>query len=151
MSFSQQGDSILNLSDKLTTAITRRTRIVAGYKEETKIVRDLLRSRFHKKYEMKMFEKDIKLYIEIGLPDKERDVMIKSKNMLHKGDTSPEKEILMKGHHAAKNKICHIYDRLVNETFPSDETSTDNTSVEAALTSVLGFSNLLIILCSSRL
>lgn len=98
-----------------------------------------------------MFEKDIKLYIEIGLPDKERDVMIKSKNMLHIGDTSPEKEILMKGHHAAKNKICHIYDRLVNETFPSDETSTDNTSVEAALTSVLGFSNLLIILCSSRL
>jgi hypothetical protein len=63
---------------------------------------------------MKMFEKDIKLYIEIGLPDKERDVMIKSKNMLHIGDTSPEKEILMKGRHAAKNKICHIYDRLVN-------------------------------------
>ena len=65
------------------------------------------------------FDAKIKFYISKGLNEKDRGVLEESARFLYEKNRSPERKVLASARANIKKKITKIYNRLLQELFPS--------------------------------
>jgi hypothetical protein len=109
----------LTLSLAISDAITEWTDVACSYETETEKTLEILGQYFLTRNQFIASDAEIKYYIEKGLKEKDRDILKQSAEFLNERNKSPEKKQLMESRNLVKRKIVKIFNRLLQELFPS--------------------------------
>ena len=109
----------VSLSDEVSDAITNWAEVAEQYECKTEMTLEILGQYFLTRNQFLSYDAEIKYYIAKGLSEKDRLVLNQSAVFLNERNKSPEKKLLAESRNLIKKKILKIFNRLLQELFPS--------------------------------
>ena len=110
---------VVSLSDEVSDAITSWAAVAILYEQKTEITLEILGQFFITKNQFKVFHSEIKYYISKGLTAKDTKILEDSTVYLNVSPKTPEMKQLADARTTIIRKINKIYNRLLQELFPS--------------------------------
>ena len=89
------------------------------YECKTELTLEILGQYFLTRNQFLSYDAEIKYYISKGLTEKDRLILDESSVFLNERNKSPEKKLLTESRNLIKKKILKIFNRLLQELFPS--------------------------------
>ena len=110
---------VVSMTEEISEAITSWTIVAESYEQKTEITLEILGQYFLTRNQFIAFDAEIKFYIAKGLSEKDRTILEESALYLYEKNRSPERKALASARGNIKKKITKIYNRLLQELFPS--------------------------------
>lgn len=110
---------VVSMSDEISGAITSWASVAELYERKTEMTLEVLGQFFLTRNQFIAFDVEIKFYISRGLGEKDREILEESSLYVNERFKSPEKKLLAESRNHIKKKITKIYNRLLQELFPS--------------------------------
>ena len=110
---------VQTLSTEIASAISVWTDVACKYEMKTEETLVILGQYFLTKNQFVVCSAEVKFYIEKGLSETDREVIDASNRIVKDKKKSPEKKALMESRSLVKRKVNKIYNRLLQELFPS--------------------------------
>ena len=107
------------MSEEISQAITNWAEVAISYEQKTEVTLEILGQYFLTRNQFITFDAEIKFYISKGLNEKDRTILEESTLYLYEKNRSPERKLLASARANIKKKITKIYNRLLQELFPS--------------------------------
>jgi hypothetical protein len=109
----------VSMSEEISEAITSWAIVAESYEQKTEMTLAVLGQYFLTRNQFIAFDAEIKFYISKGLNENDKGILEESALYLYEKNPSPEKKALSKSRAHIKKKITKIYNRLLQELFPS--------------------------------
>ena len=110
---------VVLLTDEISSAITNWAGVAELYECKTELTLEILGQYFLTRNQFLSYDAEIKYYISNGLNEKDRLILNESAEFLNERNKSPEKKLLADSRNLIKKKILKIFNRLLQELFPS--------------------------------
>ena len=110
---------VVSLTDEVSDAITSWASVAEMYERKTEMTLEILGQCFITKNQFKVFHSEIKYYILKGLSETDRNTIEESTLYLNVSPKTPRMKQLTELRNIVKQKINKIYNRLLQELFPS--------------------------------
>ena len=110
---------VVSLTDEVSEAITSWASVAEMYERKTEVTLEILGQHFISKNQFKVFHSEIKYYISKGLSETDRNTIEESKLFLNVTPKTPKMKQLTDARNLIVRKINKIYNRLLQELFPS--------------------------------
>ena len=107
------------MTERVSQAITDWARVAELYETKTEITLEILGEYFITKKQFKVFHSEIKYYISKGLSETDRNTIEESALYLNVTPKTPKLKQLTDARNLIVRKINKIYNRLLQELFPS--------------------------------
>lgn len=109
----------VSMTDEVSSAISSWAEVAELYERTTEMTLSILGEYFLTRNQFIAFGDEIKFYISKGLPEKDKALLIESSKYLNDRDKTPERKALAESRKIVKNRVLKIYNRLLQELFPS--------------------------------
>jgi len=110
---------VVTLTNDISDAITTWAEVAEQYEIKTEITLDILGQYFLTRNQFLSYDQEIKYYISKGLSLKDQLTLSESAVFLNERRKNPEKTKLTEARTLVKKKILKIFNRLLQELFPS--------------------------------
>lgn len=110
---------VVTFTDEVSDAISNWTGVAETYERETEVTLQILGQYFLTRNQFLSYDAEIKYFIAKGLPDKDRQTLNDSAVYLNERNKTTEKKLLAESRNLIKRKILKIFNRLLQELFPS--------------------------------
>jgi hypothetical protein len=110
---------VVSMTERVSQAITDWARVAELYETKTEITLEILGEYFITKKQFKVFHSEIKYYISKGLSETDRNTIEESALYLNVTPKTPKLKQLTDARNLIVRKINKIYNRLLQELFPS--------------------------------